>query len=289
MTEDQLRYIEDRSSMRQAKQDDEIYKDGGEPHCKCPNCGCGVSQTADICENCSEWLLKGKCCFCYGDVEEGQRFCGECGNPPNGIVCKGCGKLSIFDYCSHCTVPLTEQANEVLDIVKKVPEFQNIIDVVSGDKDETTQSGQQVDDELRKLKQYLSKTQTQKSKKKSFVLNEKSTNNMNDKIRAAEESRHKLEDEEQRKVREQRELEALRQMEETKKKTFKNNQDARRYFGALKILIPAIIQKRKPIGWKCNAYGVTHSVGPHECADPSSGGEYIFDIQVEHSIKEIEL
>ncbi len=289
MTDEQVRYIEDRSSLRQAKQEDQTPETEGVPQRKCLTCGWSVSQTADICENCSEWLLKGKCCFCYSHVEEGQNFCSECGNPPTGVVCKACGKSSIFDYCPHCTVPLTEQANETLDNLRKAPEIQNVINMVSGDKDKSTQSGKHVNDELQKLKRYLSKTQEQKTKKKSFVLNDDSTKDVDDKIKAAEESGRKLRAEQQRIVQEQQELEALRQMEETKKKTFKSNQDARRYFGALKILIPAIIQKRKPIGWRCNVYGNTHSDGPQNCADPSAGGEYIFEIQIEHSTKEIEL
>ena len=77
----------------------------------CPKCGAPTSQTADICQMCGAWLLEGKCKFCYADLSSGDAlFCPECGKPKDGIPCPNCGTLSIFDFCSKCGKPVTEEA-----------------------------------------------------------------------------------------------------------------------------------------------------------------------------------
>jgi len=77
----------------------------------CPKCGAPVSPTADICEACGAWLLEGKCKFCYADLSSVDAlFCPECGKPKDGIPCPNCGTLSIFDFCSKCGKPVTEEA-----------------------------------------------------------------------------------------------------------------------------------------------------------------------------------
>jgi len=76
----------------------------------CPNCSAIARPHADICEVCGEWLLNGQCMFCYAPVDVGETFCGECGNPAAGIICQKCGKLSHFDFCSTCNIPLSYQA-----------------------------------------------------------------------------------------------------------------------------------------------------------------------------------
>lgn len=80
----------------------------------CPNCRAIARPHADICEVCGEWLLKGQCMFCYAPVDEGEIFCGECGNPAAGITCQKCGKLSHFDFCSTCNIPLSYQAKAMV-------------------------------------------------------------------------------------------------------------------------------------------------------------------------------
>lgn len=80
----------------------------------CPNCKAIARPHADICEVCGEWLLKGQCMFCYAPVDDGETFCGECGNPAAGITCQKCGKLSHFDFCSTCNIPLSYQAKAMV-------------------------------------------------------------------------------------------------------------------------------------------------------------------------------
>jgi|CXWL01.1.fsa_nt_gi uncharacterized OB-fold protein len=250
---------------------------------KCPNCGWGVTATADICENCSEWLLKGKCNFCYADIEEGQKFCSGCGNPPTGIICKSCGTLSHFDFCPNCNTPQTEQALEVIQELKNSIEFQNINNLLVS---ESQSGGETSANNLEQINNYLSKFNQQVKKKKSFSL-ETENNNIEENIKATEQSGAKVKSEQQKLIeQEQKEIEAIKLLKEAQSKKFANNQEARRFFGALKIILPEVIIKRKPIGWMCNAYGCTHSA-PQECADPSMGGIWIYETSTEISTKEI--
>lgn len=249
---------------------------------KCPNCGWGVTATADICENCSEWLLTGKCNFCYADFEEGQKFCSECGNPPTGIICKSCGTLSHFDFCPNCNTPQTEQANEIIQELKNSIEFQTISNLIIS---EVQSIANPSPNSLEQINNYLSKFNQQVKKKKSFSL--EADNNIEENIKTTEQSGVKVKSEQDKLIeQEQKEIEAIKLLKEAQSKTFANNQEARRFFGALKIILPAVIIKRKPIGWMCNAYGSTHET-PQECADPSMGGIWIYETSTEISTKEI--
>lgn len=246
---------------------------------KCFNCGWGVSDTADICENCSEWLLKGKCNFCYSDVEEGQKFCSECGNPPEGINCHSCGALSHFDFCPQCNIAVTEQATETIELIRNSIEFQNLLNISNNENFSTHEKNDQSEIELKKLKNYLSKFSKQKIKKAdSFAIKSNFTGKIQENLNAVEQSKLSVQKEEQRiSAQQQKETQALKLLEDIRNKTFSSNQEARKFSGSLKILLPKIIIKRKPIGWKCNFVGVLHSDGPQSCGDPSQGGTWIYD------------
>lgn len=240
---------------------------------KCLNCGWSISETADICENCGEWLLKGKCNFCYTDYESGQKFCSECGNPPEGIICSSCGTLSHFDFCPQCNIPLTEQAAEAIELLKKNSKYLDLKDSTIHESPAINQNLSKTNDQYDRLNNYLSRfSQSKTKKKKSFSLNDNPDKNIVDNLESLKQAREKLAEEE----RKQRDLEAKKLLDEIQSKTFSNNQEARRFFNALKIVLQT--EEREPIGWRCNAYGVTHSVGPHECADPSKGGTWIYQI-----------
>lgn len=92
----------------------------------CPKCNATARIRADICEICGTWLLKGQCMFCYAPIADDEAFCGECGNPSEGIVCQICGKLSIFDFCKTCGIPLSAQAKEMLRKTTADPAFKDM-------------------------------------------------------------------------------------------------------------------------------------------------------------------
>ena len=98
----------------------------------CPNCGALARPRADICEVCGEWILKGQCMFCYAPVDEGETFCGECGNPVSGIVCPKCSKLSHFDFCSTCNIPLSYQAKAMVLASADDPAFLELAALFEG-------------------------------------------------------------------------------------------------------------------------------------------------------------
>jgi hypothetical protein len=286
--------IDQRINQKQAESSEQYQFDDGAENIvqrKCPNCGWGVTETADICENCGDWLLKGKCNFCYAEVEEGQKFCSECGNTPDGINCPSCGTLSHFDFCPKCNVSLTDQANETIDLIVNSDEFQNLIKINESEIFNTNEKEKQSDIELKNLESYLSKFTEQKHKKKnSFSLNDNSSVKIENLIANVEHSRQAIAKEEQRKIETQKaETLALKLLEDTRNKTFSSNQEARKYFGALKILLPKVVQRKIPTGWTCNAYSCTHTGGPQECADPSKGGTWSYTSITEQTFIETEI
>lgn len=254
---------------------------------KCGNCGWGITATADICENCGEWQLKGKCNFCYSEVDEGQRFCSECGNPPTGITCGTCGTLSHFDFCPKCNSALTKQSNETIHMIANSPEFQHVVNaIVNTGGSDATYTDDNHDPEMDALKSYLSKFTEKKTKKKSgFTLNDKSTVKVEDSLQSVEQTKQNISAGEQQEFeRKNKEILALKMLEDTRSKTFPNNQEARKFFGALKVLLPQVIQKKVPTGWKCNAYSNLHSGGPQECSATCSGGIWIYEIKKETAL-----
>jgi hypothetical protein len=70
-------------------------------------------------------------------------------------------------------------------------------------------------------------------------------------------------------------------LEEIQHQTFPNQQCARRHYSALKLLLPTLrlikVKKQITVGWRCYAFDVIHPEGPHACAEPHKGGEWIFE------------
>jgi len=225
----------------------------------CPKCGAKiVSPNADICEVCGEWLLKGKCKFCYADIEEDAIYCGECGNPVAGIICPQCGQLSYFDFCKHCNIPLTVEAQKMVEKIKnaspredekfssnqearryfmaqKYLMINEQIEIVQEDKK----------NELLMMKTYIEKAEKGEKKKTYIPL-------FSEKQKESIKSIEKIVDKE---IERQEEEERKRQEEEKRKKEEE--------------------ERRKRKGWLCNAYNCLHPDGPCGCADPSQGGHWV--------------
>jgi hypothetical protein len=241
---------------------------------RCPKCGAKiVSPNADICEECGEWLLEGKCKFCYADIEEGQTYCPECGNPVAGIVCPQCGRLSYFDFCKYCNIPLTATAKKMQEEIKNNPAEQELLNLLESYTPVKSKGISPDEDELLKMKEYIEKVNKKEKKKKvsTPLFSEKQKENIkaldqkaNDEIQRREEEKRRREEEQRKQEEEQKKLQLLlTQMRNVK---FTTNQDARRYF--------SVRRPRGAKGWLCNCCSVLHD-SPSDCGDPSQGGTWI--------------
>ena len=207
---------------------------------KCSKCGSTARSRADICEVCGEWLLKGQCKFCYALVDNDEAFCGECGNPAEGITCQRCGKLSIFDFCKTCGIPLSIQAKEMVKetaddpVIKEIASlFEQISNVSEPPVLPETESEQNAsesetksapqNDEALKLKAYRDSSQkpadapkTKSVRKSLFSSDQKQSINQLAEEVAQEEERRRIEEERriQEEERQRREAEERRRLEE---------------------------------------------------------------------------
>lgn len=231
----------------------------------CPSCGHPTKAGADICENCGAWLLEGLCTFCYAELESGAAFCHECGNPTKGVACHSCGKLSIFDFCTHCNLPLTVQARESMEELSQSLE----------------RAMQRIEKEMSLSDALESKAEVHEGEqdKQAFSWDRFLEKNLDNLVKEKKEELKRKTDEEKKEELMQAVLEKA--LEEIQHQTFSDQQTARRHYGALKVLLPTItlvkVKKKITLGWRCYAFDVVHPHGPQECAEPHRGGEWIFD------------
>jgi hypothetical protein len=276
----------------------------------CPSCRAAVRSNADICEICGTWLLKGRCMFCYAHIADGEAFCSECGNPTKGLPCPRCGKLSVFDFCALCGIPLSIQAREMTletannpvfrDIALLSQQFSNMhtpsdpstIESTLAVADSVTLSGQPVDQvfQLKAYRESLSNysVHTESAPRSLFSRDQKeSINQLNDEVaheeerRRIEEERKRREEEERKRKEQERQRRLHDQFNEVMRtfsgKTFSCNQEARRFFMSIIAGLSEELAKHflnHGLMWRCNAYGCTHH-SPNECANPSPGGVWI--------------
>jgi len=269
---------------------------------RCPKCGAKiVSPNADICEVCGEWLLEGKCKFCYADLEEGATYCPECGNPVAGIVCPKCGKLSYFDFCPNCNTPLTTTAKNMLEEMKSDPQKQKILqafkdyekgliapekmnEILADMKDLKFSSNQEArrffmalcppdvfekhkeiateEQELLKMKEYIETVEKKDKKKKTFPPL------FSEKQKESIKEMEKIASEEIKRQEEER-----RRKEEEERR--KQEEERRRQEEEERKKREEEKRRRRIKGWICNAFGVFHPGGPAECEDPSKGGYWV--------------
>lgn len=256
----------------------------------CPKCGAPASATADICQNCGAWLLKGQCKFCYADLSSDDAlFCPECGKPQAGIPCPHCGKTSIFDFCTGCGRPVTEEAMAETKRARDEMAYQTPY------AEKTFSSNQearrwynaqrfaaeaqtaQIEAELAELEALINsenetEDETPAPIKKSLFSDSQlaSIRKTGEVIDAAVQQRA----EEARKAEEKRkaeEAERKRKEEERKRK----EEERLRHLKEAQERKEALERARRPGSWRCNAYGVTHPGGPNECGDPSKGGHWV--------------
>jgi len=239
----------------------------------CPSCGSVVSEKADICEHCGDWVLTSKCKFCYADLEEGQSFCGECGNPVEGIDCPECGSTNFFDFCKDCNKPLTEKAKKTLEDVKAHPELAELNELKDLSNGKEAREVESLKEELLKMRDYLSGLGEDEDGKKPIALFSTEQKEMIQKMSLKTDGEIKRIEEEERRLEEERIrwLKRKRQRrrelyEKMASKTFKNNQQARRFHDAIK--------PKGAKGWLCNFTSTLHSC-PAGCCEPWHGGYWV--------------
>jgi len=93
----------------------------------CPNCGSEIDSDADFCEFCHHYIRPDVCSFCGARFNENDPYCPECGSPRGGIVCPTCHTLNDFAFCKQCGQPLTEEAHQMINQLRKLPDYQELV------------------------------------------------------------------------------------------------------------------------------------------------------------------
>ncbi len=270
---------------------------------KCPNCHNDVYEGADICEVCGSWLLDGKCKFCYAELKGSEKYCEECGNPTEGIICPSCGTHNFFDFCKKCNTPLTEAAVDEINKVNSNPFFQNIFklneeiynldasenqkfdelqrQVIEAEnkiaqeqrKFEEAEKKEKEVQKMMRLEQFFNKSNTEERKVtknepapvKAFISD--------DHIKTLERAKQNVAGYKQRMAeKDNKEREIQAQLSQMAQLTFSTGQEARRFFNATKPkLYP---DKPKNYLWECNFVHYKHP-GPHDCCQPQLGGQWV--------------
>ena len=280
---------------------------GSSTGCLCPKCGAPASSTADICQDCGTWLLEGQCKFCYTEIPDEALFCPECGKPKDGIPCPLCGNLSIFDFCSGCGKPVTEEA--VAELQRAQDEILNQISpaaletTVTEAAEKTFNSNQEarrwynassialkagIEAELAKLEILVNSEAEPEIEKNEALVPPKPPQRkslFSDKQLASirktgaavdEVTRQRIEAEriaEEKRKEEERIAEEKRKAEEAERK--RKEEERQRQIKEAQARKEELERKLRSRSWRCNAYGVVHPGGPNECADPSRGGHYV--------------
>ena len=282
---------------------------------KCPACGSAQLPGADVCESCGSWMRPGQCVFCNSAIGEGDSYCGNCGNPPYGVVCPGCQQMSIFDYCPNCAQTLTPralelQAEQATD--RDFLELSKIVDQLAGmaqpDASMDVEQPKVIksDGGVKALREYRQVVTAQQRKETSPVkrtlFTEEDKNRLSaldreiaveqqrqevERQRQEEEARRQREEERRRKAEERRQLlDDAKQLlgelsEKHKNRQFPSSQAARLFYMSLLHKFPKdiIAQMKMPTqtakGWRCNIAGVTHQ-NPSQCSVAYGGGVWIF-------------
>jgi predicted amidophosphoribosyltransferase len=231
----------------------------------CPKCGAPASPTADICQTCGAWLLEGKCKFCYADLSSNDAlFCPECGKPKDGIPCPHCGALSIFDFCSKCGKPVTEEAIAELKHAQEEMASQTASEMTkktfTSNQDarrwynaQAAAQTAEIEAELAKLETLIN-SEPEETEDEAPAPARKSL--FSDRQMASIRKTGAVVDEIARKRIEAEEAERKRKEAERKRKE-------------------ELERQLRARAWRCNAFGTVHPGGPNECADPSMGGQWV--------------
>lgn len=279
---------------------------GTEDGKKCPHCRHSLHKNADICEACGQWVLDEQCCFCYAPYKQGQKFCGNCGNPPRGIACKKCGNVSIFDICTKCGEGVSRNADKTkealrLQVEKEAAEIKQAF--LKKSAEEQDAAGQH-EDLQRKVEQEAAenkKAEAIQRMKESAKKLEKYYNQDQGKANPGETSAPDYSYKNAAGSEIAANLEKARQYAEKKeaerkagmaaalkekclalqKKEFNTNQEARLYYESIRQSLALLMDCPSILGWQCVYANCVHYNGPSGCEAPWKGGRWICRSEVE--------
>jgi hypothetical protein len=265
----------------------------------CPNCFQAVPEGGDTCEGCGAWQHAGKCVFCYAMVGPADRHCGHCGNPPAGVQCGHCGAFSRVDFCVECGAGLTDQSVSVVQSLEADAEAEAALEAL-GKAERLVQAfrdvgySEQVDETA---PSNVSPAPCPAAASEGAAASTSTEPVSLEHIAATIGGRHAS-------VRVARaglgqaaaaqaaakaaKDEAAAKLRALSERPFPTPQDARRFAGALRVLIGSRTQRVVTRGWRCRAYGVVHPNGPHECC-VAGPGEWLTEIITEDNAREVAL
>lgn len=105
----------------------EQYQTASVAQVTCPHCGSPMDIDADFCEVCHHYARPDVCSFCGAGLLPQDAFCPECGSPRGGIVCPTCHTLNDFAFCKQCGQPLTDNARQIMEEVRRMPEYKELV------------------------------------------------------------------------------------------------------------------------------------------------------------------
>ena len=225
----------------------------------CPNCGSDIDEDADFCEVCHHYIRHDVCSFCGAQISEQDGYCPQCGSPRGGIVCPNCHTLNDFSFCKQCGRPLTQEARQLLQKMKQMPEYLEL------------QALAREYNELQMELPYLSERDrirdvaSQKLRERVLMLLAKDAGAENPVIPPLKQTRKTKEELEQSK---QRRIEQITELlERMATPPSPSPAKARNYAMAQKPISGRL-------AWKCNYKNALHS-SPCGCAKPQLGGKWV--------------
>lgn len=237
----------------------------------------------------------GSCTFCGAHIENGDKFCPECGSPREGIICPQCGTLNFRSFCSKCNAPLNDNANAAIAQAQSDPHYQKCLQL----NKELAKMADYIASFENEVRQAMQETGEALSQEGESLMDkyEQMLKLMGQKTQAKPqmpEQKH-----EQRKLQLRSKYPDIKEVMEAYKAKSAEMQESlssmfpdagitpelqRDFVSARKIPVKTKVLQKQPTYWVCNYCGCPHNQ-PSECAEPWHGGVWQYEtIEIEETI-----